>query len=900
MPVAHVINHTHWDREWFLTHEYTTAWIPKLIDSLARLSQENADYEFLIDGQTLVIEDLLRTQPDYRTTVEELISNGNLSIGPVYSQPDWRMVSGELQMRNLGIGIGDAESLGGRPRVAWLVDTFGHISQAPQILAQFGIDAAYVWRGVPQMSPLFNWEGPDGTTLTAVDLFGGYRNLYGITKTADIAVHRLVAEVQKLTPSYGDLPIPLFDGYDLDTEPEDPVRYYESQDVPREISVVASSPEAYVDAILPHFGDAPTIRGELLSGKFGSTFPGSLSARTYLKVLHHDSENALHRRLEPLAVMASAFGRPYQHSTYESAARELLQNGVHDCLCGVSIDQVHERMERSYRRHLRFANQHQEELAAAILSGFADGFYAISSAAMPMSGVLRTSEGAARFSTNGVGVSTVDVAEIQRTDEPVDVVSFENDHYTVRVTSDGLFLGGQNEPAMRILVRQDTGDTYSSEPGAVLGELVVAGSIRQVDTTEFDQTIGFESTFANEEIEVTASVLARFDDGPMIDFTIDLDSTGTGFRVDAEFHTLVSAPTVHASMPFDVVQRSHEDRDLFGHDVGDAMAAILMGQRETGHVTEFPFHDFVAMSGSDRTVAVLAKGIRSYQSTVAGTISVTLRRSTEWLARTNLQLRSGDAGPMMYVPGARSERKVRHRIGLATCSGDVTDRWFGAINEQFHNPPLIAQVTGSGDGPNRWDVFSAPLPLTGLFLDDNNQATARLFNPSSHSVSLFEQGSRRSARGVDLGPTHELRGKEIAAMAVAMPEPPATDGDGILTVLTPIEDRGGRSRSLPTAEQLAGLDQRILVLEEALAAALSQLATASGNEHHLLTHRQCVVERELLELLLSRELNERLLHSTDEVSIGDDPDPVIAGLGSQLNDLRVKRRIYDYVAQALS
>ncbi len=902
MPVAHVINHTHWDREWFLTHEYTTAWIPALIDSLVRLSDENADYEFLIDGQTLVIEDLLRTQPDYRDKVEELISKGNLSIGPVYSQPDWRMVSGELHMRNLGFGIGDAATLGGRPRVAWLVDTFGHISQAPQILAQFGIDAAYVWRGVPQMTPLFNWEGPDGTTLTAVDLFGGYRNLYGITKTADIAVHRLVAEVKKLAPSYGDLPIPLFDGYDLDTEPEDPVRYYASQDVPTEISVVASSPETYVDAILTHFGDAPTIRGELLSGKFGSTFPGTLSARTYLKVLHHDSENALHRRLEPLAVMASAFGRPYQHATYESASRELLQNGVHDCLCGVSIDQVHERMERSYRRHLRFADQHQNDLAAAILSGFADGDYAVSSAAMPMTGVLRTTEGAARFTTNGVGVSTVDMAEIQRIDEPVDEVSFENDHYTASVTSDGLLLGGQNGSVMRILVRQDAGDTYSSEPGAVLGELTIAGSIRQVDTTEFDQTIGFEARFANKDIEVSASVIARFDDGPLIDFTIDLDSIGTGFRVDAEFHTSVSAPTIHASMPFDVVERSHEDRDLFGHDVDEAMAAILMGQRETGHVTEFPFHDFVAMSASGRTVAVLAKGIRSYQSTDAGTITVTLRRSTEWLALTNLQLRSGDAGPMMYVPGARSERKVRHRIGLATLTGSVADPAFGAINEQFHNPPLLARVTGSGEGPNRWDVFSAPLPLTALFLDENNQATARLFNPSSHSVSLSEPLSRLSVRGEDLGTTHELRGKEIATVAVALPEAPTaeTEGARTVTVLTPIEDRGGRSRSLPTAEQLAGLDQRISVLEDALDDTLSEVATTSGNERYLLTHRQYVVERELLELRLSRELNERLLHSTDEVSIGDDPDPVIAGLGSQLNDLRVKRRIYDYVAQALS
>ena len=35
---VHIINHTHWDREWFLTSVYTSRWIPGLIDKLERLA----------------------------------------------------------------------------------------------------------------------------------------------------------------------------------------------------------------------------------------------------------------------------------------------------------------------------------------------------------------------------------------------------------------------------------------------------------------------------------------------------------------------------------------------------------------------------------------------------------------------------------------------------------------------------------------------------------------------------------------------------------------------------------------------------------------------------------------------------------------------------------------------
>lgn len=900
MPTAHVINHTHWDREWFLTHEYTTAWIPALIDSIGDLAATNPDYEFLFDGQALVIEDLLTTRPEYREKVNQLIAKGNLAIGPVYSQPDWRMVSGELHLRNLKYGVGDAEALGGSPDVAWLVDTFGHISQAPQILALAGVDSGYVWRGMPQMTPLFTWEGADGTQLVAVDLFGGYRNLYGITKTADIAVDRLVAEVDKLASSYGELPIPLFDGYDLDTAPEDPVRFYRDTDVPDRIEVVASSPREYIDAVLPFIDDAPVIRGELLSGKYGSTFPGSLSARTYLKVLHHDAEIAMHRIVEPLATLATATGVAYDGEAYERVSRELLQNGVHDCLCGVSIDQVHERMERSYRRILAFANERQRELATSLLGGFERGSFAISTAALPTTGVVRSDGKAYRLTTSGIGISKIDeISEITEAAEPTGSFAFENAHYSVVGDENGLTVAGVG-PLIALTVRADAGDTYSSEPGEILGELAVAGPVRQVDRSDFDQTLEIPMAFNSADISIRATVHARFDDGPLIDFTVAIDSDGTGFRLDAEIETGIAASTVMASMPFDVVERDHDDFDLFGHDVDPAMAAILMGQRETGRVTEFPFHDFVALNNGERTAAVLAKGIRSYQSNAEGRITVALRRAVEWLALTDLELRSGDAGPMMYVPGARSEREVTHRFGIAFLYASVDSAAFVSLNESFHNPPVIATVEEPSGNARSWDVFSAPLPLTGMSIDDG-EAHVRLFNPSTSSVTLEQSLERRSLKGADIGESAEVRGKEIVTAPVQIPAHPGSDAPAAeLAVHTTIIDRAGVSRSRPAEVELANLDERIDGLAADLTQILGDLERVDGTEKYVLTHRQYVVERELLELRLSRELNERLLHSTSEVSIPDEADPIITDLGVALNDLRVKRRIYDYVVQALA
>ncbi|MFW2335521.1 hypothetical protein [Ilumatobacter sp.] len=898
---VHIINHTHWDREWFLTHEYTTAWIPDLIDELVELAARNESFEYLFDGQTLVIEDLLTARPEYRERVERLIARGTLGIGPVYSQADWRTAGGQLHLRNLTYGIADATALGAVPTVAWLVDLFGHISQAPQLLSMVGVNAAYVWRGVPAMHPVFDWEAPDGSRILTVDLFGGYRNLYGITKTPDIAVRRLVAETRKLEPHYDGRPIPLFDGYDLDNEPEDPVLHYAADGtIPTDIEVHASSPRRYVDAVSTH-GERPVVAGELLSGKYGSTFPGSLSTRTYLKVLHHDAEQAVLRRAELLSALAAALGRHHPSEWFEQTSRELLRNAVHDCICGVSIDQVHERMERSYRRIIREATSEIRGALGTVLADFRSGTYAVSTTALTSPGTQRVGDMLVRHSPVGVGVWPIDESlAVRQVDEQVERFVWSNAHFSAEIDRDGIHVDGR--PIARILVRRDNGDSYSSEPGAVLGVCSASADPVIESRTEIDAVVRIDATFAGDGVMAHAAVRARFDDGPVVHLTVDLDSEGTDFRVDAEFDTGVRAPTALVAMPFDLVERPHTDTDLLPPEVDPALAAVLMGQREVVRVDEFPVHDFVALRDSGAARMALGRGIRSYTSDASGVLSLALRRSVEWIAREALTFRHGDAGPAMYVPGARCERTVRHELGFAVLDGSTATTDLFRVSEGFHQPPLIVEVGTDAHGSRTsWSVFTEDLPVSGV--ERAGEVTViRVFNADGAPAPLRESWEQRSVLGEHLGRVDSVGPKAIVDLAVPIDAPtdaPSNSPPPEMTMHGLPEVRVGHNRSRPDDRIMAELEARRAQLADERADVEHRLAKASGDDRYRLTHRQLVIERERAELALSLELNRRLASSTDVVSIPDEIDDVIAALGRELNTLRVDRRIYDYVVQSL-
>src|SRR5262249_1553712 len=123
----HLIPHTHWDREWYLTRaEFLPRLVAALDDVVQRLGREPGFRAFLPDGQTVLVEDYLRVRPEQAEVVGALVRAGRLQVGPWYVLADELIPSGESLLRNLLTGAADAARLGGRLDVLYSPDAFGH------------------------------------------------------------------------------------------------------------------------------------------------------------------------------------------------------------------------------------------------------------------------------------------------------------------------------------------------------------------------------------------------------------------------------------------------------------------------------------------------------------------------------------------------------------------------------------------------------------------------------------------------------------------------------------------------------------------------------------------------------------------------------------------------------
>src|SRR5260221_9043152 len=164
--IFHLIPHTHWDREWYLPRAALQARLVAVMDDLLDRLQAHPGYRsFLLDGQTVLVEDYLRARPDREGDVRALVKTGRLQVGPWYVLADEQIPSGEGLVRNLLLGAADAERLGGRLDVLYSPDAFGHPSAWPTLAREFGIRYGVVWRGLGgeagQERDLYRWRGLD-------------------------------------------------------------------------------------------------------------------------------------------------------------------------------------------------------------------------------------------------------------------------------------------------------------------------------------------------------------------------------------------------------------------------------------------------------------------------------------------------------------------------------------------------------------------------------------------------------------------------------------------------------------------------------------------------------------------------------------------------------------------
>ena len=94
---SHIISHTHWDREWYLTYEQFRLRLVGLVDRLLDLMEQHPDFEYFhLDGQTIVLEDYLELRPHQEPRLRALIADGRILDRAVVRHA--RRVSGQRRV----------------------------------------------------------------------------------------------------------------------------------------------------------------------------------------------------------------------------------------------------------------------------------------------------------------------------------------------------------------------------------------------------------------------------------------------------------------------------------------------------------------------------------------------------------------------------------------------------------------------------------------------------------------------------------------------------------------------------------------------------------------------------------------------------------------------------------
>ncbi|TCJ16941.1 hypothetical protein E0L93_09615 [Rubrobacter taiwanensis] len=370
-----VVPHSHWDREWYATFEQFRFYLVRFMDELIELLEEDDEFRsFLLDGQVILLEDYLHIRPENEARLRRLIREGRIDIGPWYIQPDEALVSGEALVRNLLIGDRKAREFGPVMKQGYVPDTFGHISQLPQILRGFGINTFYFMRGLGRdlrdIRSEFWWEAPDGSRVLAHNLSESYSNAavldsdprkISIDHGENVSYDSLFELRDRLAERTDSDTILLLNGSDHMAVQREFSRYISGLDAAMKDRVYNGRLEDFERRIRESGIRLKSYRGELRFGRYHNVLKNVLSTRIYLKQENEAAQQFLEGPVERFSSMAFVAGARDQSAFLRHCWEDLLRNHAHDSICGCSIDEVHREMSARSRRVMQVGRKVLEE-----------------------------------------------------------------------------------------------------------------------------------------------------------------------------------------------------------------------------------------------------------------------------------------------------------------------------------------------------------------------------------------------------------------------------------------------------------------------------------------------------------------------------------------------------------
>lgn len=665
---VYIVPHTHWDREWYATFETFRDQLVQLWDQLLALTESDPEFRFLMDGQSVVIDDYLEIRPEARARLERAVRSGQIQVGPWYTLPDEFLVSGETLVRDLQRGLRDADSHGGSMQVGYLPDSFGHAAQMPQLYAQLGFRYAAIWRGVPLSIDrvAFTWEAPDGSRVLTAYMGNSYAHGVHLPTEAEALRQRIGAALQSIEPFKPTRDILLMNGNDH-VLPQaallDAVRKANTQANGTVLRLARL--DDYLTA-LPE-DSWPQWRGELRSSARANVLMGTLSVRVQDKQLYAHASRTLERLAEPLAALSGIDAG----AELDKAWTLILQNAAHDTACGSGIDAV------------AAAARQRSEVALAIATRVADtALPAIAGegeiwnpSPYPRQEVIETADGPILTPL----VAGFSVAPLHSTMPSTTVVTtetrLENRFLAIELSRSGTVNVLDRESGVayadlhQLVDEGDAGDEYnfsplpdgplSLEPRDFSARIAEATPVRGRLEVRFTASIpsGLSQNRhrrRNSTVPLPVRLQLWLDaDSRRLDFELELENQASDHRLRVHF-PLPFAPTDSAAdTPYHVTHRP-----------------VVAAKRDPGapevELPTYPMGSFVDVSDGQRGMALITDGLHEYEvlTPPSNHLALTLLRAVGWLSRDDLSTRTGHAGPAMETPGAQARGRHRFRYSL--------------------------------------------------------------------------------------------------------------------------------------------------------------------------------------------------------------------------------------------
>jgi len=316
-----VIPHFHYDVAWIRKEKEYLKMVYKILGKVVKIMEKDHEFRYVVD-QAFYLQELKTEKPKLFLQVAEEISEGRIEVvNAGYAMPDLNLISPSAIKKNYEIMNDFAErEFNTKPKVAWMIDCFGHPGMMPKLAKETGLRYYVFWRGMnlPESTQEFVWFGADGSSVLTHWMKHGY-SLFGYN------FKDLMRAVNVSDPSTNLVFIPF--GADFYIPDEKLIQQVHDAESAR-----FALPSEFFKELEKHENELPKIEGEMLSDF--CNFWGYYSSRISFKQLYRRAEREILKKDE----------------VREEEWKNLLYAAFHDLICGTGIDEVYPYAEKKLRK----------------------------------------------------------------------------------------------------------------------------------------------------------------------------------------------------------------------------------------------------------------------------------------------------------------------------------------------------------------------------------------------------------------------------------------------------------------------------------------------------------------------------------------------------------------------